>query len=134
MTKKNALTIVTQTINACDLSSFTDDQQNAIKDALDVVGGMIDQLSATRASSPEAKEKRKAATAAARADLVAKVAPVLRKYLASDITAKDLYDAAKAELPADFNWQKVQNILLREMATGLVKTEAKGKANVYRLK
>jgi hypothetical protein len=28
---------------------------------------------------------------------------------------------------------KVQNILLREMAPELIKTEAKGKANTYRL-
>lgn len=138
MTKKNALTIVSQTIDACDLSSFTDDQQNAIKTALDVVSGMIDQLSAPRHVSDDTKAranaKRKNDTAVARAELVAKVAPVLRKYLASDITAKDLYEAAKDELPADFTAPKVQNVLLREMKDELVKTEAKGKANTYRLK
>lgn len=138
MTKKNALTIVSQTIDACDLSSFTNDQQNTIKTALDVISGMIDQLSAPRHVSDDTKAKanakRKNDTAVARAELVATVAPVLRKYLAADMTAKELYDAAASELPADFNWQKVQNVLLREMKDELVKTEAKGKANTYRLK
>ena len=67
------------------------------------------------------------------AELVAKVAPVLRKFLTADITAKELFEAAKAELPEDFSAPKVQNILIREMAPELVKTEVKGKANTYRL-
>ena len=69
----------------------------------------------------------------ARAELVAKVAPILRKHLTSDLTAKELFEVAKGELPTDFTAPKVQNILLREMAPELVKTEAKGKANTYRL-
>ena len=88
-------------------------------------------------TSDEAKAKqnakRKEATAQARAELVAKVAPILRKCLTADVTAKELYEMAKDELPADFSAAKVQNILLREMAPELVKTETKGKANTYRL-
>lgn len=81
----------------------------------------------------ELSAKRKAETTAARAELIAKVAPVLRKYLTSDITAKGLFEVAKDELPADFSAPKVQNILIRELAPELVKTEAKGKPNYYRL-
>ena len=134
MTKNSALQIVTETINACDLSIFNDGQLEKITAALKTVAAMREQLSKPRTNSAATNEKRKAATAQARAELVAKVAPVLRKYLASDITAKDLYEAAKDELPADFTAPKVQNVLLREMKDELVKTEAKGKANTYRLK
>lgn len=134
MTKNSALQIVTETINACDLSIFSDEQKDKISEALETIAAMRAQLSKPRTNSAATNEKRKAATAQARAELVAKVAPVLRKYLASDITAKDLYEAAKGELPADFTAPKVQNVLLREMKDELIKTEAKGKANTYRLK
>ena len=49
-------------------------------------------------------------------------------------TWDELYEAAKAELPTDFTHNKVQNVLLREMRPELVVTEAKGRANTYRLK
>ena len=106
-------------------------------EARETIEKMIAQLSKPRTASPEAKAKmnakRKEATAVARAELVANVAPILRKYLTSDVTAKELFEVAKGELPSDFTAPKVQNILLREMAPELVKTEAKGKANTYRL-
>jgi hypothetical protein len=99
---------------------------------------MVAQLSKPRTpASEEAKAKisaaRKEKTAEARKELVAKVAPVLRKYLTEELTAKELFAKAQSELPEDFSAAKVQNILLREMAPELVKTEAKGKANTYRL-
>lgn len=134
MTKKEALQIVAETINAMSLDTFTTEQKAKVADALGVISAMREQLSKTHPVSSTTNERRKAATANARAVLVAKIAPVLRKYLASDITAKDLYNAAKAELPADFSAAKVQNILLREMEKELIKTEAKNKPNVYRLK
>ena len=37
-------------------------------------------------------------------------------------------------LPADFTAAKVQYILIHELADEVVKTEAKGKANVYTLR
>ena len=123
MTKKEALTVA--------LNSLTDTE------AKTVIEGMIAQLSKPHITSPEAKAKmnakRKEATAIARAELVAKVAPVLRDYLTEDRTAKELFEVAKDRLPSDFSVAKVQNVLLREMAPELVKTEAKGKANTYRL-
>lgn len=97
-----------------------------------------EQLSKPRTSSDKAKAtrsaKQKEATAKARAELVATVAPILRKYLTADITAKELFEVAKTELPEGFSAPKVQNILIREMKDELVKTEAKGKANTYRLR
>ena len=123
MTKKEALTVA--------LNSLTDTE------AKTVIEGMIAQLSKPHTTSPEAKAKmnakRKEATAIARAELVAKVAPVLRAHLTSDLTAKELFAVAEAELPEGFTPAKVQNVLLREMKPELVVTEAKGKANTYRL-
>ena len=81
----------------------------------------------------ELSAARKAKTAAARAELCAQVMPVLRDVITTDMTAKEIYTAASDRLPADMTAAKVQNILLREMAPELVKTEAKGKANTYRL-
>jgi len=81
----------------------------------------------------ELSAARKAKTAAARAELVAQVVPILREVITTDMTAKEIYTAASSRLPADMTPNKVQNILLREMAPELIKTEAKGKANTYRL-
>lgn len=124
MTKKEALTIA--------LSTLTNEE------AKTVLEGMVAQLSKPRNTSDEAKakaaDKRKAATAAARADLVAKVAPIFRKHLTKPLTAKELFVAAQAELPADFTAAKVQNVLIREMKPELDIVEAKGKANTYQVK
>ena len=84
-------------------------------------------------SKAKAAEKRKAANAKARAELVATVAPILRGVIDHDMTAKEIYEAAKDMLPADFTVGKVQAMLLREMKDELVKTENKNKANTYRL-
>ena len=132
MTRNSALQIVTETINAVSLDAFTSEQRAKIADALDVVASMREQLSKPR-NYVATQTKRKEATALARAALVGTVAPILRKYLTNDVTAKELYETAASELPTDFTWQKVQNILLREMKDELVKTEAKGKANTYAL-
>lgn len=103
----------------------------------EVLSRMIEQLAKPRNASDEAKAKaaakRKEKAASARAEIVAKVAPILRKFLTADITAKALYEMAKDELPADFSAAKVQAMLIREMAPELVKTETKGKPNTYRL-
>lgn len=124
MTKKEALTIALNTIDNTEAKT--------------VIENMIAQLSKPRTPASEeakakANAKRKEQTAEARKELVAKVAPVLRKYLTEELTAKELFTKAQSELPEDFSAAKVQNILLREMAPELVKTEAKGKANTYRL-
>lgn len=123
MTKKEALTIA--------LNTVTD------TDARATIENMITQLSKPRTTSDEAKAaqsaKRKAATAAARAEMTAQVIPILRDVITKDMTAKEIYTAAADRLPADFSAPKVQNILRREMAAELVTTETKGKPNTYRL-
>lgn len=129
MTKKNALTVALNALNLVNTDEAVEARATLTK--------MVEALSTSRPLSDEAKVKqnelRKAKTAAARAELVTAVAPVLRKYLTTDVTAKELFEVAKAELPTDFTANKVQNVLLREMRSELVVTEAKGKANTYRL-
>lgn len=87
-------------------------------------------------SSDATKAKQAAKRAEARTEIVNVVAPVLREALTHTligVTAKELYDLAKANLPEDFTANKVQYILLHEMAKEVVKAEAKGKPNTYRL-
>ncbi len=128
MTKKDALTIA--------LSTMADDT-----DAKTVIKAMIAQLDQKHTRTPEQKEAanaaRKAKTAAARAELIAKVAPVLREGLShtlQGVTVKELFGMVQNELPEDFSVAKIQNILLREMRDELDIIETKGKANTYRLK
>ena len=128
MTKKDALTIALNTIDNAEAKT--------------VIESMIAQLSKpSTPKSEEAKAKanaaRKEKTAAARAELVAKVAPVLREGLShtlEGLTAKKLFAEVANKLPEDFTALKVQNVLLREMREELNIAEAKGKANVYTLK
>lgn len=84
-------------------------------------------------SKAKANAKRKDANAKARAELCAQVVPILREVITTDMTAKDIFAAAQDRLPKDFTAPKVQAILLREMKDEVVKTEAKGKPNTYRL-
>lgn len=128
MTKKNALELAIATLAINDKND----------EAVATLTKMVEQLEKSRTPMSDEKKaelsaKRKAATAQARSEMLANVVPVLRKYLATDVTAKELFEQAKGELPSDFSAPKVQNILLREMASEVVKTEAKGKANTYRL-
>lgn len=125
MTKKEALSYVLSRLD-----------RDANPEAYDTVSQMYAQLTKPRTNSEEAKEKRRNATAAARAELVAKIAPVLREGLSHTligVTAKELYFLCQSNLPEDFSAAKVQNILLREMAPELEKVEEKGKPNLYRL-
>lgn len=129
MTKKNALTVA---LNALNLVNT--DEAN---EARVTVQAMIDALSKSRTLSDEAKaaqsEMRKAKTAAARAELVAKVVPVIRAAMSTEpMTAKEIF-ANCVGLPEDFTANKVQNVLLREMRADVNVTEAKGKANTYHL-
>lgn len=84
-------------------------------------------------SKDKANAKRKEKNAQVRGALMAQVLPILRDHLAEDITAKELFAACANELPQDFTSAKVQYILLHELADEVVKTEAKGKPNTYRL-
>ena len=125
MTKKEALTIAINTLSAEEFAEVRETLTN-----------MIDKLSVSHPMTEEAKARRKAQTAAVRSALVNAVTPILRGHMSHvvEMTAKEIFSAAQTELPIDFSAAKVQNILLREMAPELVKTEAKGKPNTYRLK
>lgn len=129
MTKKVALSTAITALKSMEIVDT---------EAVETLTKMIDQLEKARTPMSDEKKaavnaKRKEATAQARAELLSKVVPILRKYLSGDVTAKELFEAAKDELPEGFSAPKVQNILIREMASEVVKTEAKGKANTYRL-
>lgn len=88
--------------------------------------GMSDEKKA------ELSKQRKEKTAAARAEMTAQIMPILREVITRDMTAAEIYEAAKDNLPADMTARRVGNILQREMAAELIKTETKGKANTYR--
>ena len=123
MTKHDALVYALNTVIKC----------NDNPDVCEVLTTMIAQLSKPRKTSDEAKAKAKAKRASARAELCAQVVPVLREVITTDMTAKEIFTAAQDRLPQDFTAAKVQAVLLREMKDEVVKTEAKGKANTYRL-
>lgn len=96
-----------------------------------------EKYSKTHTLSDEAKAKqselRKAKTAVARSELVAKVAPIIRAAMTTEPqTAKEIF-ANCVGLPEDFTAAKVQNVLLRELRSDITVTEAKGKANTYNL-
>lgn len=103
-----------------------------------ILENMVAHLEKPRKTSDEAKAKasakRKEQTAKARMELCEQVIPILREAITKDMTAKEIFEVARERLPEGFTAPKVQNILLREMAPELIKTETKGKANTYRLK
>ena len=114
---------------AIALSTAIDTMKNDYPEVTERLAALRDNL-AKRANN---SENVRAKNAAKRAEMVGKIIPILRKAITADMTAKEIYAAAKGELPEDFTAPKVQNILLREMAPELIKTETKGKANTYRL-
>lgn len=129
MTKKNALTVALNALNLVNTDEAVEARITLAK--------MIETLSTSHTLSDEAKAKqnelRKAKTAAARAELVAKVAPVIRAAMTTEPqTAKEIF-AKCVGLPEDFTAAKVQNVLLRELRGDITVTEAKGKANTYNL-
>lgn len=138
MTKKIALTIAMTLLN--DNAQYDNPNYNGTETTArtfsgsyvrDTLASMIRQLDV---SEKMAKDARKAKTAEKRATLVAEIIPILREVIVQDMTAKEIYEAAKAKLPNDFSAAKVQNILLREMKPELDISEIKGHANTYRLK
>ena len=130
MTKKDALSYAINAINAINVSCDTEPEREVIQ----ILQKMIDQLSQPRKTSDEAKAKAKAKRADARATMLAPILPILRDTITTDMTAKEIFTAASDRLPEDFTDKKVQYILLNEMKDEVVKTEAKGKPNTYRLK
>lgn len=126
MTKHDALVYALNTV-----MEYKDN--NEVREVLTT---MIAQLSKPRNSSDEAKAKAKAKRADARGKMLSEVLPILRVTLTGSdgFTAKELYDHCADQLPADFTDKKVGYILLHEMADEVVKTEVRGKANIYKMK
>lgn len=84
-------------------------------------------------SSDATKAKQAAKRAEARTEIVSVVAPIVRKAMTSEpSTVKEIFNRCEG-LPEDFTAAKVQYLLLHEMAEEVVKAEAKGKPNTYRL-
>ena len=127
----------------------------ALKNAIEVMGlldsdecdrdATIERLEALRQSlakrgerSDEAKAKasakRKENNAKERRALCAQVLPILREATIEGGTAKEIFERCKDMLPTDFTANKVQYMLLHEMANEVDKIEAKNKPNVYKMK
>ena len=101
---------------------------------VEVLTKIRDQIAKPRKTSDEAKAKAKAKRADARAALMEQVLPIIREGVADGGTAKEIFERCADALPADFTANKVQYILLNEMADEVEKTEAKGKPNIYKMK
>lgn len=103
-------------------------------EVVEVLTKIRDQIAKPRKTSDEAKAKAKAKRADVRSALMAQVLPVLRDALTEGGTAKEIFERCADALPEDFTSAKVQYILLHELADEVVKTETKGKPNVYTLR
>jgi len=137
MTKKIALNVA---LSNCGADNYVFDGETVSgEEVREALTKMIEQLSKPRnEGSEEAREKaaakRKEANAKARAELIEKVAPVLRANLSEPVTAKELFEICKTELPDDFSWNKVQHILIHEMKPELEIIERKKGGNTYQIK
>ena len=101
---------------------------------VEVLTKIRNQIAKPRKSSDEAKAKAKAKRADARTALMEQVRPIIRYALTPNSTAKEIFERCADALPEDFTSAKVQYILLHELADEVIKTEAKGKPNVYSLR
>lgn len=109
-----------------------------IAERLTALKASVEKRNASHGSD-EAKakqaEKRKAETAAKRAELTAQVIPVIRAVMSDKpMTEKEIFAAAADNLPADFTPIKVRNVLLREMADEVVKADNGRNPNTYTLR
>lgn len=141
ITKIEALNTAINTIDVfSDTIEISTEQQEKLIAVKEILNKMKEQLakasSTDETKKAEQSQKRKELTAKARAELVGEVSPILKKYLSAnpDITAKELYSIAEDELPDDFSAAKVQNVLIRELAPELIRTERKKGGDIYRLK
>jgi len=143
MTKSEAMTVAMNLVDdyMAIATDLTDDQKDKLEQAKAVYAAYKTTLDKPRTISPEAAAKREAAAEAkkvatkeARAKQAAEIVPIFRKYLVTDLTAKELTEAALAELPDGFTWHKTQTFLTREMAPELIRTERKKGGDTYRLR
>lgn len=117
-------------IKVCSVPANSDEYSEVVEK----LTALKEKYSKPRKTSDETKAKAKAKRADARSALMAQVLPILRNALTEGGTAKEIFDRCADALPEDFTSAKVQYILLHELADEVVKIEAKGKPNTYRLK
>ena len=131
---KNTITRVDALNYAIAAVTNSDEVLTNPDEIIEVLTKIRDQIAKPRKSSDEAKAKAKDKRAKARTALMEQVLPIVREGVADGGTAKEIFERCADALPADFTANKVQYILLNEMADEVVKTEAKGKPNVYQMK
>ena len=129
-TMKNTLTRVDALNYAIAAVTNSNEVLTNPDEIVEVLTKIRDQIAKPRGGSDKAKAKR----ADARATLMAQVLPIIRQSVAIGGTAKEIFERCADALPADFTANKVQYILLHELADEVVKTEAKGKPNTYTMK
>lgn len=122
MTYVQALTIA--------LNTMTDD---VAKERVIALRTALERHGKSDVAKNNASNRRKAQTAEKRAALLATVTPVLRETMTQDMTVNEIFEAAKDRLPQDFTPAKVKNILAREMAPEIIKTERRSGPNLYRM-
>ena len=132
--KMNYVDALNHAIAILNTAEQTDETAKAVEKLTALATTLANRNANRTPMSEEAKTKRKAETAAKRAELISTVAPILRKHLSKPVTAKELFAAAQAELPEDFTWNRVQNVLIREMAPELIRTERKKGGDTYQIK
>lgn len=127
--------------NAIGVLSLLDSTECDRDETIACLEALRESLAKRSNRSDEAKAKqnakRKEKTAKERAALMEQVLPILRECLSQSnegMTAKELYESCAESLPEGFTASKVQYILLHEMADEVVKTEKKGKPNIYQMK
>lgn len=76
---------------------------------------------------------RKAEVAAARQELYDTIAPIIRSVMAEPMTAMEIFEATKDDLPEGFTARKVQYFLVNDMKNE-VTVDNSGKKNKYALK
>jgi len=128
---KNTITRVDALNFAIDTITTYRENDTAV---CDVLAKIRDQIAKPRKASEDTKARAKAKRANERSVLLAQVLPILRDALTEGGTAKEIFERCANALPEDFTSAKVQYILLHELADEVVKTEAKGKPNVYTLR
>lgn len=127
ITRKDALTTAL---------TYIPEDKTAVRE---VINKMIDQLAKSHTPSDEARakanEKRKADTAAKRAEFLKTAVPVVRKAMTSTPqTDKEIY-AAMVDIPTDLTVEKVRYMLVHnEVGADVVKCDNGKNPNTYYIK
>lgn len=131
MTRKNAVLYAINTLENMPADIAVNPE------VVPVLYNLYNQLAKTHPASEEKKAERKAANAAARTALMEKVIPVLTAALTGTdgLTAKELYEVCKDNLPEDFSTSKVQAVLIRELkgTVEVIEGTKKAPANRYKM-